>query len=141
MIVLDTNVLSEVMRPSPAASVAQWMGSKGADELFTTAVTEAEILLGVKILPDGHRKLALENAAKRVFSLIAGRILPFDSLAAQAFAEIVAERRAAGRPIMDFDAQIAAISRSRAMALATRNVSDFYGIGITVIDPWRATQT
>ena len=138
MIVLDTNVLSEVMRPSPAASVAQWMGSKGADELFTTAVTEAEILLGVRILHDGQRKLALE---KRVFSLMAGRILPFDSPAAQAFAEIVAERRAAGRPIMEFDAQIAAISRSRGMALATRNVCDFDDTGITVIDPWRAMQT
>ena len=115
MIILDTNVLSEVMRPSPSASVAQWMASKRADELFTTAVTEAEILLGVKILPDGQRKLALENATKRVFSLMSGRILPFDSLAAQAFAEIVAERRAGGRPIMEFDAQIAAISRSRGM--------------------------
>ena len=97
-------------------------------------------MLGVKILPDGQRKLALENAAQRVFSLMAGRILPFDSPAAQASAEIVAERRAAGRPIMEFNAQIAAIFRSVEWRWP-RSVSDFDGTGITVIAPWRATQT
>lgn len=136
MIVLDTNVISEAMRPSPSAMVAAWMARENADSLFTTAVTEAEILLGVAILPNGRRKLDLENAAQRVMALFSGRILPFDSVAAQTFADIVAERRRIGRPINDFDAQIAAIARSRKAVLATRNVCDFDDAGVTVINPW-----
>jgi toxin FitB len=136
MIVVDTNVLSEEMRPVPAASVLAWFRRQSAASLFTTAVCQAEILVGVATLPDGRRKLALETAARDILELFAGRILPFDSVAATAYAEIVATRRQIGRPINDFDAQIAAIARSRDMALATRNGSDFEGIALRVVDPW-----
>jgi predicted nucleic acid-binding protein len=138
MIVLDTNVLSEAMKPLPHPAVAAWMARQNAEDLFTTAVAEAEILLGVAILPDGKRKQDLAAAAQQIFGLFAGRILAFHGAAAEIFATIVAERRRIGRPIGAFDAQIGAIARSNGMALATRNVADFDGIGVTVIDPWRA---
>ena len=136
MIVVDTNVLSEEMKPHPAASVHGWFSRQKPAELFTTAICEAEILSGVQVLPDGQRKHELEAAARRVFALFNGRILTFDSAAAAEYAAIVAERRRMGQPINDFDAQIAAIARSRGFALATRNVFGFEGIGILIIDPW-----
>lgn len=138
MIILDTNVLSEVMKPSPDTAVAAWLARGNAGDFYTTAITEAEILLGIAILPDGRRKNDIAEAAKRIITLFADRILSFDSEAAQDFANIVAERRKQGRPINDFDAQIAAITRSQGMTLATRNVADFDGIGITIINPWTA---
>ncbi len=137
MIVLDTNVLSEAMKPAPAPAAASWMARQKAAGLFTTAVSEAEILLGIAILPDGRRKQELEVAARRVLGLFSNRILSFDSAAAQVYAKIVTKRREIGRPIGGFDAQIAAIAYSRGMALATRNVPDFDGVGVTLIDPWR----
>jgi toxin FitB len=136
MIIVDTNVLSEEMRPVPAALVHAWFRRQSATDLFTTAVCQAEVLVGVAMLPDGRRKRQLKTAALSVLDLFAGRILPFDSAAAAAYAEIVAGRQQIGRPINDFDAQIAAIARSRGMALATRNGPDFEGIGLRVIDPW-----
>jgi toxin FitB len=136
MIVLDTNVLSEAMRASPARAVAAWMARENPRDLFTTAITEAEILLGVSMLPDGRRKSDLQAAAKRIIALFASRILPFEGEAAQSFAQIVAGRRRRGLPINDFDTLIASIAHSRGMALATRNVADFEGIGIDIIDPW-----
>jgi toxin FitB len=102
MIVLDTNVLSEAMKPAPAPAVAQWMRRERGRGLFTTAVSEAEIIDGIAILPDGRRKRDLGAAAQDILVLFAGRILPFDSLAAREFAAIVAERRRIGRPINDF---------------------------------------
>ena len=138
MIVLDTNVLSEEMKPVPEPSVHDWLSRQNPLELFTTAVTEAEIIFGVATLPDGKRKRALDAAAQRILGLLAGRILPFDSAAAREFAQIVADRRRAGRPIEDFDAQIAAVTRSRGMTLATRDVQDFAGTGVTLVDPWQA---
>ena len=137
MIVLDTNVLSEAMREAPDPSVAAWLTGRDPDDLFTTSISEAEILLDIAILPDGRRKRDLQEAAERVFALFASRALPFDSFAAQSFSRIVATRRTAGRPINNFDAQIAAIAQSRGMAVATRNVADFEGIEIDLIDPWR----
>ena len=137
MIVVDTNVLSEEMKPLPDPSVHTWLLGQNAGDLLTTAICEAEVLLGVAILPEGRRRRELEAAARGIFALFAGRILPFDSAAAAAYAEIVAERRRMGRPIDDFDAQIAAITRSRGQALATRNSSDFDGTGLLVINPWR----
>jgi toxin FitB len=136
MIVLDTNVLSEVMKPRPAAEVAGWMLRERGDRLYTTAVCEAEIHLGIALLPDGRRKQELETAALRVLALLSGRILVFDSSAATQFARIVADRRRVGRPIEDFDAQIAAITLSRGMMLATRNGPDFVGTGLALVDPW-----
>jgi toxin FitB len=136
MIVLDTNVLSEVMKTTPAQAVAEWMLREQRTSLFTTAVSEAEIRFGIAILPDGKRKRDLEAAALRVLELFAGRILPFDSSAAREFARIVADRQRLGRPIEDFDAQIAAITLSRGMTLATRNLADFADTGVALNDPW-----
>jgi len=101
--------------------------------LFTTAVSEAEIIYGISILPDGRRRRDLEAAAQGVLELFAGRILPFDSLAARQFAVVVADRRRLGRPISDFDAQIVAITRARSMSLATRDTHDFAETGVQII--------
>ena len=137
MTVLDTNVLSELMRPSPDSQVVQWVDDQPGPSLFTTAVTQAEILYGVAILQVGRRKLALQAAARDLFAQeFAVRVLPFDGEAAAAYAEICAERRQQGQPVSQLDAQIAAITRSRGGALATRNTADFEGCGIRVIDPW-----
>ena len=139
MFVMDTNVVSELMRPEPAAAVAAWIGEHDAEDLYLTAVSEAELLYGVAIMPAGKRRHRLEAALHRWLNLgLRGRILPFDSAAARAYAEIAAGRRAAGRPIGEADCQIAAISRSRRAILVTRNVRDFEGTGLPVIDPWSA---
>ena len=136
MIVLDTNVLSEVMRTAPAQAVAAWMAGENPVDLFTTSITEAEILLGVAILPDGRRKNELRAAAERVIGLFASRILPFESMAAQSLAQIVTARRPIGLSTNDFDALIAVIAHSRGMSLATRNVADFEGTGVRIVNPW-----
>ncbi|WP_419857352.1 type II toxin-antitoxin system VapC family toxin [Candidatus Palauibacter irciniicola] len=137
MFVIDTNVASELMRSEPAAAVAVWIAEHDAQDMYLTAVSEAELLYGVAILPAGKRRNALEAAMTRWLNLgFRERILPFDSAAAQAYAEIAAERRHVGRPIGEADCQIAAISRIRGAALVTRNVRDFEGTGLNVIDPW-----
>ena len=137
MIVLDTNVVSELMRTRPHPGVVVWLDRQAGDMLFVTAVTEAEIRTGVALLPDGERRRGLSASTERAFGvLFAGRILPFDSGAAQDYAVISAARRAAGRPISHADCQIAAIARSRRAAVATRDVDGFQGCGIDVIDPW-----
>jgi predicted nucleic acid-binding protein len=139
MIVLDTNVLSELMRPSPAEAVVAWVSSRPARSIFTTAVTHAELLYGVLLLPDGRRRRELEGALEALFEQdLADRVLPFDELAVHDFAYIAADRQHAGRPIAHADAQIAAICRSRGAAVATRNVSDFEGCGLTVVNPFEA---
>jgi toxin FitB len=138
MIVLDTNVLSETLRPKPADSVKRWMEAQPPATLFTTAICEAEILYGVALLPTGRRRAGLEQAVAAIFEEeLSGRILPFDSRAARAFAEIAAKRRRLGRPIGEFDAQIAAIAFSHGAAVATRNVEDFANCGVRVISPWQ----
>jgi toxin FitB len=136
MILLDTNVLSEMMKLSPAPAVAAWMAGADPEGLFTTVISEAEIRLGIELLPDGRRKRELQHAAERIIALFDARILSFDSMATGYFAQIVAGRRRMGLPIGDLDAQIAAVARSHDMALATRNILDFRGTGITVLDPW-----
>jgi predicted nucleic acid-binding protein len=138
VIVLDTNVLSEMMRPDPASAVASWISARAASSLFTTTITQAEILYGLELLPSTKRRSRLEAAVSDMFATdFTGRVLPFDQAAAQAYAEIAAARRRAGRPIAQLDAQIAAIARSRDAGVATRNVADFEGCGIGVIDPWQ----
>lgn len=137
MIILDTNVLSELMKSQPDKSVVRWIGEHKAASLFITTLTQAEILYGLEILPAGKRRTAIKKAAKAMFELdFAGRILPFDIKAAQLFATIVAQRRKIGRPISQIDAQIASITRSHDATLTTRNVDDFEECGIEIINPW-----
>jgi toxin FitB len=138
MIVLDTNVVSELMRKSPAETVVQWVNRHAAKRLHVTAITQAEILHGILLLPRGKRRAAIAAAAAAMFEEdFHGRILPFGSDAAAMYAVIAAERRSAGRPISAFDAQIAAIVRANGATLATRNVRDFAGCGIDVVNPWK----
>ena len=137
MILLDTNVLSELMKPKPADRVVRWVASQALANLFTTSITQAEILHGILLLPAGRRRHALEAAADAMFDReFRGRILGFDSEAARPYARIAAERRRIGRPISHFDAQIAAIAGVRGAAVATRNVADYDGCGVQLIDPW-----
>jgi hypothetical protein len=137
MILLDTNVVSELMRAEPAQTVLGWFGQHDATDLFISAVTEAELRTGVAILPDGRRRDRLQLAIDAMINQdFQGRVLPFDSLAAKAYAEIAAQRRAAGRPIAEADCQIAAIARATNAPVATRNVKDFDGCGIRLINPW-----
>ncbi len=136
MIVLDTNVLSEILRPKPAEPVVRWLDEQPAATVFVTTVTQAEILYGVELLPEGRRKRALIRIVEEIFREdFAGRVLPFDAPAARAYAEIAAARRRKGRPISQFDAQIAAICRACGARLATRNTQDFEDCGIGLIDP------
>jgi hypothetical protein len=121
----DTNVLSEVLRSRPDAAVLAWLAAQPADSLFVSAVTQAEMLLGARLLPQGRRRQQLQQALEAMFAEdFAGRVLPFDSSAASACAALVAARRSAGRPISQFDPQIAAIALSRRVGLATRNAPD-----------------
>jgi predicted nucleic acid-binding protein len=137
MIVLDTNVLSELMRPSPAEAVVAWVASNPATSQYTTSITQAEILHGLLLLPAGRRRTHLLNAAHAMFAEdFVGRVLGFGSDAAPIYAQIAADRRRAGRPISHFDAQIAAIARACGARVATRNVTDFGGCGVTLINPW-----
>ncbi len=139
MVVLDTNVVSELMQSAPSSKVLAWLDDRPTRELFMTAVTEAEIRTGIAFLPEGGRRRGLAEAAERAFGgLFAGRVLPFDSAAARVYAEIAAARRASGRPLSQTDGQIAAIARSRGMTVATRNVRDFAETGIELVDPWAA---
>jgi toxin FitB len=137
MILLDTNVLSELMRPSPAAEVLRWFAAHPASQLFTTTITQAEILYGLEVMPKGKRRAALQLAIEAILEEdFADRILPFDSDAARVYPKIASSRRAVGRPMAQWDAQIAAIARSRGAALATRNSNDFDHCGIRIVDPW-----
>lgn len=138
MILLDTNVLSEFMRPRPAATVVSWLDEQPAGEVYTSAISRAEIELGLLLMPPGKRQEALSQAAWAMFAEeFAGRCLPFDEDAARHYARIVSARTQVGRPISVEDAQIAAIALAHRMSLATRNTTDFELIdGLAVVNPW-----
>jgi len=139
MIVLDTNVLSELIRPEPHQGVIEWVAQFQSSSLFTSAVTQAELLYGLELLPEGKRRSLLEAGAEEMFGRVfLGRILPFDSDAARFFAMIGASRRKSGRPMSQPDCQIAAITRSRGASLATRNIRDFEDCGIPIVNPWQS---
>ena len=139
MILLDTNVVSELMRTVPAQPVLDWFAKHDAADLFISAVTEAELRTGVAILPEGQRRDRLQVAIDAMIDLdFQARVLSFDSPAAKAYAEIAAQRRTSGRPIAEADCQIAAIARATDAPIATRNVKDFDGCGVRVINPWNA---
>jgi toxin FitB len=139
MVILDTNVISEAMQPSPSQAVLDWFSTKPENgQLFLTTITVAEILYGIELLPKGKRRAKLLAEAEAMIEQdFAGRILPFDEAAARAFPEIAAGRRRQGRPIAEFDAQIAAIAKTRGAILATRNTGDFQGCGLRLVNPWR----
>jgi predicted nucleic acid-binding protein len=137
MIVLDTNVISELTRPLPSPRVLRWYRIQ--EDSYTTAITQAELLYGLELMPTGRRKHETVEALNAIFKeALADRILVFDAAAAVLYANLTASRKKMGRPIKYADAQIAAIARSRGAALATRNVADFEHCGIRVIDPWTA---
>jgi toxin FitB len=137
MIVLDTNVVSELMCAEPAPAVLAWLQQNSAHGLYTTAVTVAEIRYGIARLPEGQRRESLHQAANEIFAAFPRQVLAFDLAAAGAYADVVAGRERQGNPIEGFDAQIAAICRSQAATLATRNIKDFADAGVSIIDPWQ----
>jgi len=137
VILLDTNVVSEVIKARPDLVVARWLAGRPAESVFVSAVTEAELRFGVALLPEGRRRTALADALENLIAEdFAGRILPFDSEAAVEYGALAASRRQVGRPISVPDAQIAAIAVARGAILATRNVADFADCGLRIINPW-----
>jgi predicted nucleic acid-binding protein len=139
MIILDTNVLSELMKSQPDPAVAEWVDAQPEPELFTTSITEAEIFLGVELLSIRKRRDVLLAAAERVFAVdFEGRILGFESESARAFSRISAHRRRLGKPISQADAQIAAIAQVRRAIVATRDLADFRDCGVEILNPWDA---
>jgi predicted nucleic acid-binding protein len=138
VILLDTNVLSELVRPTPSPHVVGWLNRVGMSATFVSAISHAEMLTGALTLPSGKRRDALTQAVDQVFlRVFAGRSWPFDDEAARHYADIVTQRQRAGRPISHEDAQIAAIARHHAAPLATRNIRDFEGIDrLLLINPW-----
>lgn len=137
MIILDTNAVSELMKRAPDPAVTRWLDRQSRKDLSTTSITKAEILLGVARLPDGHRKTALAADAERMFrDDFPAPLFAFDDAAAVFYAAILDARRRAGRPMATLDAQIAAIASVIGAAVATRNVADFEGCGVAIINPW-----
>jgi toxin FitB len=141
-VLLDTNVLSELMRPRPSPVVTAWVASRALSSLWVSTITEAEMWLGARILSPGAKRLQIEASLKLIFDDdFSGRIWPFDSAAANAYAKLLSQRRAAGRPMAQFDGQIAAIASVRGAALATRNVEGFEGCDLVVLNPWLASHS
>jgi predicted nucleic acid-binding protein len=137
MFLIDTNVISELMRATPAPSVLSWFSTQDPSTLYLSAVTEAELRTGIAILPEGQRREGLRAALDATISEdFEGRILPFDTDAAKAYAEIASGRRSAGRPIADADCQIAAIAREAGAIVVSRNLRDFEGCGVDLVNPW-----
>jgi predicted nucleic acid-binding protein len=136
MIIIDTNVISELMRPTPAPAVLAWLGRQADSDLYTTAITLAEIRYGIGRLPAGRRQEELLRAADEAFGAFPEQVLPFDAVAAHEYADLVAARERAGNPIDGFDGQIAAICRAHDALLATRNTRDFEQVGVALTDPW-----
>jgi toxin FitB len=138
VILLDTNVVSEPLRPAPDARVIEWIDAQALETLFLSAITVAELRAGVTQLPTGKRRAGLhESLEKRVLPLFAGRVLPFDLACTQAYAALMSTARAAGLAIASADGYIAAIAAANGLAVATRDTSPFEAAGAAVINPWR----
>lgn len=137
MIILDTNVISEVIRPQPDAQVIAWLDSLAPTEIATTSITAAEIRYGVERLPNGRRKIQIFHKIEELFRAFRNRIKAFNETSAEHYAILVTDREKAGRPIDIPDAQIAAICREQKAPLATRNTKDFAATGIELINPWK----
>jgi predicted nucleic acid-binding protein len=138
MFILETNILSATMQRAPVPEVAEWMAGQGEDDLFTTSVSHAEIFAGLAIMADGRRRRALEETARAMFEEFEGRVLPFDTDASAAYADLFALRRSAGRPAATLDLMIASIARSHSATMVTRDSAGFEGCGLTLINPWAA---
>lgn len=137
MTILDTNVVSEIMRPVPAPVVLRWISDQISEELHLTAITVAEVLYGIELLPRGKRQDILRAGAEQLFRVVfADRILTFDARAAREFSLVASSRRKQGRPMSEFDAQIAAIARAKNAVIATRDTGDFEGCGVRLVNPW-----
>lgn len=136
MIILDTNVVSETMKPQPAPAVIDWLDRQVVDTLYLTSLTQAELLAGVASMPDGQRRDRVAASLDATFALFDGRILPFDEPAARHYAPLAAATRQSGRGFPVPDAYIAAIAAARGFAIATRDASPFRAAGLQVIDPW-----
>jgi hypothetical protein len=140
VILLDTNVVSEPMRPKPDANVVEWLDAQAAETLYLSTVSLAELLLGIESLPPGKRRKALAAALdEQVATLFAERIVPFDLAAAQTYGRVVTRARRRGHVISAADAQIAAIAASRRFTVATRDEAPFQAAGVPVVNPWIAT--
>ncbi|MCO5312190.1 MAG: type II toxin-antitoxin system VapC family toxin [Microthrixaceae bacterium] len=137
MIVLDTNVVSEAMRPEPDSAVMNWLNAQEANTLYLSSVTLAELLFGIGVLPDGRRKAGLVQALDRLMGLFSGRVLPFDQTAAQRYGEIAVVARSVGRPLPAVDGYLAATAAASGYALATRNIRHFIDTGVELINPWQ----
>ncbi len=138
MILLDTNVISELMRPQPNPAVIQWLDEQYAVELFIPTIAKAEIEMGIAILDEGKRKQALLQVADFIFNTFAARFLSFDTESASQYAAIIAFAKKQGRPMSVEDAQIAAIATQYKASLATRNIADFdFLINLNLINPWQ----
>lgn len=138
MILLDTNVVSEPLRPAPDARVIAWIDAQPLETLFLSAVTVAELRAGVALLPSGKRRSGLhESLETRVLPLFAGRVLPFDLACTHAYAKLMTEARAAGLAIASADGYIAAIAAANGLAVATRDTGPFEAAGAAVINPWQ----
>ena len=134
---LDTHVVSELMRPNAAPAVSTWVEAHPHSNLWITRITQAEMWFGARVLRPGKKRQSLQAMLTLIFDEdFAGRIFDFDSAAASAYADILSQRRAAGRPMSQFDAQIAAIARVHGAAVVTRNVADFAGCGLVLHNPW-----
>ncbi len=137
MILLDTNILSELMRTGASPKVIKWLDQQAASALYISSITRAEIELGICLLPTGKKKDSLKAAAQDMFDDFSSRCLSFDESSAVVYAQLVAKRRALGRPVSVEDAQIASIAITHCLTLATRNTSDFKFIDeLTLINPW-----
>ena len=137
MIILDTNVVLEALKPAPSQVVLDWLDRQAPETLYLTAVSLAELLAGIEVLPQGRRRLELEQAVTRqILPLFEGRILSFDAKAADAFGKIRAGAQSVGNTISFADGAIAAIAAEQGFLLATRNVRDFRGVGVGLINPW-----
>ncbi len=137
MILLDTNVVFEPLRPSPEARVIEWMDAQALETLYLSVMSVAELRAGVALLLDGKRRVSLhEHLEKRVLPMFAGRVLPFDLACTRAYAELLARVRKAGSGIETADACIAAIALANGFSVATRDTSPFLAAGLSVINPW-----
>ena len=137
MIVVDTNVISEIMRPQPSPSVLNWLNVQDSNQLFITTVTLAEIGYGLRILPEGQRRWQLHSRFEQfIAQAFEERVLDFTASAARAYADIMGHRKEVGRPMSLLDGQIASIAHARAFAVATRNIKDFEDCGLELINPF-----